>query len=109
PVGLVRGHVGGLDRAAVFLGVRFELLGERSLVERLAARARDLLEHVRMRWPAETLPGLWRVTVRQERVSEPGLAFQYRHLLGPLARDRRRDEEPFASVADRALEEPLER
>src|SRR2546428_6499584 len=89
--------------------VRLELFGERALVERLATRTRDLRERIGMLGKLEPLPSLGRATVRQEGVSEPRLVFQFRHLLRPLPRDRWRDQKAFASIADRALEQALER
>src|SRR4051812_38947890 len=50
-----------------------------------------------------------RATVRQERVSEPRLILQLRHLIGPLPGDGRRNEKALAAVFDRVLEELLER
>ncbi len=59
-------------------------------------------------WKMKRSPGAGRATVRQERVSEPGLIPELGHLLFPLAGDRRRDQKPFAAVLDRALEQLLE-
>src|SRR5256885_12116381 len=92
----------------MLLGVGFDLLGERALVEGFASRGCDLLERLRMLRELEALPRFWRVTVRQERISEAGLALQLRHLLRPLTGDGGRDEETFAAISNGALEETLE-
>src|SRR5262245_21616189 len=46
-----------------------------------------------------------RASLRQKRVPESGKILQLIHLPLPLSRDGRRDEETFAAVADRRLEQ----
>ena len=89
--------------------MRLELLRELAAVERLAFGSGDFLEHVCMVGKPETLARLGRATVRQEVIGEAGLGLQLRNLFLPLPGDGRRDQEAIAAVADRALEQLLER
>src|SRR5919197_4485202 len=109
PVRLVRRHVGGLQHAAIAARMRLQLLRQRPAVERLAARTRDLLERIGVRRKAKALAHRPRAAAGHERFGEARLCFQLGHLLRPLSGDRRRYEKALASVADRALEEALER
>ncbi len=109
PVGLVGGEVGGAHDAAVLLRVRLELLRELAAIERLAPAGGDLLQDLGVRRELEALAGARRAAAGHEIFREAGLVLQLRDLLLPLLRNGRRDQEPLAAVADRALEELLER
>ncbi len=109
PVGAVRGEVVGAHRPAVGQRVCLQFRGHVPAVERLPVGRGDPLERGRVIGKPEELTGFGRAPPGQERLGEPRLVLEQRHLGRPLLRDRRRHQKAVAAIGDRGLEQLLKR
>ena len=105
PVERVRGQVGGGHRATIGFGVRGDFCREFTAVERLALALGDFAQRRRLIGEGEFFAGQRRAAARHEGFLEARLRFQFRHLIGPQARDGRRDHVTAFGVFDRRLEQ----
>src|SRR6185437_5973534 len=96
-------------RALVGAAGERDALGERSPVEALALGRGDVLERFRLLRAIEAFARIGRAILGEEGPAELGETLERRRLAGPAHRGDRRHHVAFARVADRRLEERLER
>ena len=109
PVAAMRIEIGERVGAPVRARMRDHRFGQLAAIERLAAAGRDFLQRSRHRGGGEDLAGLRRPAARQEVLGETSTCAEYRHGLGPLLGDDRRNGIAFAGVTDRRREQVGER
>src|SRR5688572_15349808 len=101
PFSLMCPEVAG--RQALAAGKRGNPARERSAIERLAICLCNLLERLRLIGKAERLPGAWRPTVPEKRLSKPRGVLEPGNLCLPLPGHDGRDKEPLTCVFNRWL------
>src|SRR5690606_2294794 len=100
-----RRHVRGGEDGAVAARLGFDLLGQRTSVERGTARLGDQAQGMRGRGAPERLSGLWRTTAGHEVIGKARLIFERFTALLPEGGDGRGNGEAAIGIGDRGLAE----
>ncbi len=109
PVGAVRGEILLGHRPVVGTAGERDALGDRAAIEALALGRGDVLERFGLLRTVEALARIGRAVLGQERPAEFRHALEVRRLARPARGGDGRDHEALAGIADRRLEQLLER